>query len=191
MQRKKDMDELKSEFSLNDGDKLIAEFDTSMGTIVAELFWQDAPMTVHNFTQLAQGSKEWLDPTNNTKVKKPLYDGTIFHRVIKDFMIQGGDPLGSGIGGPGYKFKDEFSPKLRHSAKGILSMANAGPNTNGSQFFITERATPHLDNRHSVFGQVKDSTSLDIISKIASVETDARDKPTTPVVIKHIKITKA
>ncbi|MCA9508040.1 MAG: peptidylprolyl isomerase [Myxococcales bacterium] len=185
------MDELKSEFSLNDGDKLIAEFDTSMGTIVAELFWQDAPMTVHNFTQLAQGSKEWLDPTNNTKVKKPLYDGTIFHRVIKDFMIQGGDPLGSGIGGPGYKFKDEFSPKLRHSAKGILSMANAGPNTNGSQFFITERATPHLDNRHSVFGQVKDSTSLDIISKIASVETDARDKPTTPVVIKHIKITKA
>lgn len=181
---------LKSELNLNAGDKLIAEFNTNMGVIKAELFWEDAPMTVLNFVELAQGKKEWMDSKTQTKVKKPLYDGTIFHRVIKDFMIQGGDPLGTGIGGPGYTFKDEFNPKLRHSGKGILSMANAGPNTNGSQFFITERATPHLDNRHSVFGQVKDPASLDLISKIADVKTDARDKPLSPIVINNIQIVK-
>lgn len=185
-----ELKKLKTEFDLKAGDKLIATFETSLGTINAELFWEKAPRTVDNFASLALGKKEWTDPKSKEKVTKPLYDGTIFHRVIKGFMIQGGDPLGLGIGGPGYKFQDEFNPELRHSAKGILSMANSGPNTNGSQFFITEGPTPHLDNRHSVFGQVKDPASLEVVSKIAGTPTDAQDKPTTPVVIKSLKIAK-
>jgi peptidyl-prolyl cis-trans isomerase A (cyclophilin A) len=185
-----ELKKLKTEFDLKAGDKLIATIDTSMGPIKVELFWDKAPITVENFAGLALGKKEWTDPKSKEKVNKPLYDGTIFHRVIKGFMIQGGDPLGMGIGGPGYKFQDEFHPELRHSAKGILSMANSGPNTNGSQFFITEGPTPHLDNRHSVFGQVKDPESLEVISKIGDTATDAQDKPKTPVLIKSIKIIK-
>ncbi len=189
-EKKTTEDKLKSEFNLNAGDKLIAEFNTNMGVIKAELAWDKAPRTVLNFAELAMGKKEWLDAKTQTKVTKPLYDGTVFHRVIKGFMIQGGDPLGTGIGGPGYNFKDEFDPSLKHDKKGILSMANAGPNTNGSQFFITEGPTPHLDNRHSVFGQVSDPASLEVITKIAAVETDASDKPKTPIVVNSVKIIK-
>ena len=125
---------------------LYATLKTSMGDIVVQLFEDKAPKTVANFVGLASGTKEWTDPKTGEKVKKPLYNGTIFHRVIPGFMIQGGDPLGNGTGGPGYRFEDEFNPDLRHTKGGILSMANAGPNTNGSQFFITLAPTLHLDN---------------------------------------------
>src|SRR5689334_10230586 len=133
---------------------LYATIKTSMGDIVVQLFEDKAPKTVANFVDLATGKKEWTDPKTGQKTKRPLYNGTIFHRVIPDFMIQGGDPLGTGTGGPGYRFEDEINPDLRHSKPGILSMANAGPNTNGSQFFITVKATPWLDGRHTVFGEV-------------------------------------
>ena len=133
---------------------MYAQFVTSEGSFTVRLFDQEAPKTVENFVGLAEGTKEWTDPRTNKKVTAPYYDGVIFHRVINGFMIQSGDPLGQGIGGPGYKFKDEFHPTLRHNKAGILSMANSGPNTNGGQFFITLGPTPHLDDRHSVFGEV-------------------------------------
>src|ERR1700736_2929424 len=132
---------------------LYALFKTTRGTITVQLFEKDAPNTVANFVGLATGAKEWTDPRTGAKSHGKLYDGTQFHRVIPQFMIQGGDPLGQGVGGPGYKFEDEIHPELRHSGPGVLSMANAGPGTNGSQFFITEGPTPHLDNRHTVFGE--------------------------------------
>lgn len=175
---------------LKPGEKLYAIFDTNMGTIKAELFWEKAPNTVRNFVELAEGTKEWQHPATQEKSKKPLYNNTIFHRIINGFMIQGGDPIGKGIGGPGYKFKDEFHPDLRHNKIGILSMANAGPNTNGSQFFITLAPTPHLDNMHSVFGQVTDAESLKVLSKIGSVETGPQDRPKTDVVLNTIRIEK-
>jgi peptidyl-prolyl cis-trans isomerase A (cyclophilin A) len=134
-------------------DPIHATFTTSLGDIVVRLLPARAPKTVENFLALAEGTKEWSDPRSGQKVKKPLYDGTVFHRVIPDFMIQGGDPTGTGRGGPGYTFADEFHPALKHKA-GILSMANAGPNTNGSQFFITEIPTPWLDKGHTIFGEV-------------------------------------
>ena len=146
--------------------QLYARFVTSMGNIVVALEEERAPNTVKNFVGLATGTQEFEDPTTDeTKKGVPYYDGTLFHRVIPDFMIQGGDPTGSGRGGPGYKFGDEFHPELRHSGPGILSMANAGPGTNGSQFFITERATPHLNDKHSVFGRTV--AGLDLVAKIA------------------------
>jgi len=163
-----------------------AQFVTSEGNFTVRLFEQEAPNTVANFIGLAQGTKEWTDPRTNKKVKQPYYDGIMFHRVIKGFMIQGGDPLGQGIGGPGYTFADEFHPKLRHGKIGILSMANRGPNTNGGQFFITLAPTPHLDDRHSVFGEVVEG--LDVIQKIGATPTDARDRPLKDVVIKSVKI---
>ncbi len=167
-------------------EKIMAKIVTSMGDINCELFMDKAPKTVANFIGLAEGSKEWLLPGTNQWVRKPLYSGTIFHRVIPDFMIQGGDPLGNGTGGPGYEFEDEFSPDLKFDIPGRLAMANAGPNTNGSQFFITERPTPHLNNRHTIFGQCKE---IDIVKAIARVERDpANDRPKTDVVIKEIKI---
>lgn len=131
-----------------------AVFDTAKGEITVELFYKKAPLTVTNFVGLADGTKEWTDPKTGKKIKKRFYDGLIFHRVIPSFMIQGGDPEGTGRGGPGYKFADEFDPTLTHDGPGVLSMANAGPHTNGSQFFITHAATPWLNNKHSVFGRV-------------------------------------
>jgi len=163
-----------------------ARFVTTEGDFTVRLFDQEAPQTVENFVGLAEGTKQWSDPRTNQKVQKPYYDGTIFHRVIDGFMIQGGDPLGQGIGGPGYNFADEFHPKLRHSKAGILSMANRGPNTNGGQFFITLAPTPHLDDRHTVFGEVVDG--MDVVSKIGGAKTGDRDRPVKDVVIQNVTI---
>lgn len=168
---------------------LYATFKTSMGTLVIKLFDKEAPVTVSNFVGLATGTREWKDPKTNQWVKRPLYDGTIFHRVIPRFMIQGGDPEGRGTGGPGYKFQDEFHPSLRHDRPGFLSMANAGPNTNGSQFFITEVPTPHLDNRHSIFGSVV--SGLELVAKITGVPRDSRDMPRTPVVLQSVTVVRS
>ena len=178
-------------FAAESADKkgpLYATLKTSMGDIVIQLFDDKAPKTVANFVGLASGTKEWMDPKTDEKVKRPLYNGTIFHRVIPGFMIQGGDPRGNGTGGPGYRFEDEFHPDLRHSKAGILSMANAGPNTNGSQFFITHQATPQLDGRHSVFGEVV--KGQEIVVAIANVPRDPRDRPIKDVVIKEVVITR-
>jgi peptidyl-prolyl cis-trans isomerase A (cyclophilin A) len=163
-----------------------AQFETTEGNFTIRLFDKEAPNTVANFVGLAEGTKEWTDPRTNQKVTQPYYDGIIFHRVIDGFMIQGGDPLGQGIGGPGYKFADEFHPSLRHSKPGILSMANAGPNTNGGQFFITLGPTPHLDNKHSVFGEVDEG--MDVVRKIGSIAVGPRDRPLKDVVIKSVKV---
>lgn len=161
-------------------------FDTTMGRIIARLFTEQAPKTTAVFIGLVEGTKPWKDQNTGQMVQRPFYDGLIFHRVIPDFMIQGGCPLGMGYGGPGFKFEDEFHPKLRHNKPGILSMANSGPNTNGSQFFITERPTPHLDNKHSVFGEVVEG--MEVVHKIARVQRDRQDKPITPVVMKKVSI---
>jgi peptidyl-prolyl cis-trans isomerase A (cyclophilin A) len=163
-----------------------AQFVTSEGNFTVRLFDQEAPKTVENFVGLAEGTKQWTDPRTSQKVTNPYYDGVIFHRVIDGFMIQSGDPLGQGIGGPGYSFTDEFHPRLRHSKAGILSMANRGPNTNGGQFFITLGPTPHLDDRHSVFGEVTEG--MDVVRKIGSTPTGAQDRPLKPIVIQTIKI---
>ena len=163
-----------------------ADFVTSEGNFTIRLFDKEVPNTVANFVGLAEGSKEWTDPRTNKKTTQPYYDGIIFHRVIDGFMIQGGDPLGKGFGGPGYNFADEFHPSLRHTKAGILSMANAGPNTNGGQFFITLGPTPHLDNRHSVFGEVE--SGMDVVKKIGSTKTGAQDRPVKDIVIEAVKI---
>lgn len=166
--------------SLNDG--LYAVMETTKGTMTIELYEKDAPMTVANFVGLAEGTKE-----NKAKpLGTPYYDGIIFHRVIKDFMIQGGDPDGKGTGGPGYDFEDEFFSDKRHDKKGVLSMANAGPGTNGSQFFITEVPTPWLDGRHTIFGQV--IKGLEVIDSIANVEKGPMDRPLEDVVINKVSI---
>jgi peptidyl-prolyl cis-trans isomerase A (cyclophilin A) len=165
-----------------------AEFITTEGSFTVRLFEEEAPNTVANFVGLAEGTREWTDPRTNRKVKTPYYDGVIFHRVIDGFMIQGGDPLGQGIGGPGYTFPDEFHPRLRHERAGILSMANRGPNTNGGQFFITLGPTPHLDDRHTVFGEVTDG--MDVVRRIGSTKTGERDRPVTDIVIQAVKITR-
>ena len=163
-----------------------AEFVTSLGNFTARLFDEEVPKTVENFVGLAEGTKEWTDPRSNNKVQEPYYDGIIFHRVIDGFMIQGGDPLGQGIGGPGYTFADEFHPTLRHDKPGMLSMANRGPNTNGGQFFITLAPTPHLDNRHSVFGEVVEG--LDVVKAIGRTQTGRNDRPVKDIVIERVKI---
>jgi peptidyl-prolyl cis-trans isomerase A (cyclophilin A) len=165
-----------------------ATLKTNMGDIVIQLFEDKAPKTVTNFVDLATGAKEWTDPKTKEKVKRPLYNGTIFHRVIPGFMIQGGDPLGNGTGGPGYRFEDEFNPDLKHSKPGVLSMANAGPPTNGSQFFITNKATPWLDGKHSVFGEVVKGQT--VVDAIANVPRDMRDKPMKDVVIQEVVISR-
>ena len=163
-----------------------AQFDTSEGPFTIRLFEKEAPATVANFVGLAEGTKQWRDPQTGESKTAPFYNGVTFHRVIDGFMIQGGDRLGTGTGGPGYKFADEFHPSLRHSRAGMLSMANAGPNTNGSQFFITLGPTPHLDNRHSVFGEVIEG--MDVVKRIGSVPTGPNDRPKKPVVINQISI---
>lgn len=167
---------------------LYATMKTTLGDVVLMLFEDKAPKTVANFVGLASGTKEWTDPKTGEKVKKALYNGTIFHRVIPDFMIQGGDPLGRGTGGPGYKFEDEFSPDLKHSKPGILSMANAGRNTNGSQFFITVKATPWLDGRHTVFGEVV--KGQEVVNAIVSTPRGANDKPNKDVVLNEVVISR-
>ena len=167
---------------------LYATLKTSMGDIVIHLFDDKAPKTVANFVGLATGTKEWIDPKSQQKVKRPLYNGTIFHRVIPGFMIQGGDPLGNGTGGPGYRFEDEFHPDLRHTKGGILSMANAGPNTNGSQFFITLAPTLHLDNRHSVFGEVVKGG--EVVIAMGNVPRNSSDRPIKDVVLKEVVVTR-
>ena len=168
---------------------LYATLKTSMGDIVVQLFEDKAPKTVANFVGLSTGEKEWTDPRTGEKKKGvPLYKNIVFHRVIKDFMVQGGDPKGMGTGGPGYNFADEFHPDLRHSKAGILSMANAGPNTNGSQFFITHKATPWLDGKHSVFGEVV--KGQDVVNAMSTVPMGPGDKPRTDIVLKEVVISR-
>ena len=160
--------------------------ETSQGEIVCRLFEKEAPSTVTNFIGLVEGSKEFRDPRTGQKVKRPFYDGLTFHRVIPDFMMQGGCPLGTGTGGPGYSFGDEFHPSLRHDKPGKLSMANAGPNTNSSQFFITVAPTPWLDGRHTIFGEVVEGQEVTV--KISQVPRDPNDRPREPVVIRKVRI---
>lgn len=156
---------------------LYAHFTTSEGNFTARLYDAETPNTVANFVGLAEGSKEWTDPRSGRNVKQPYYDGTIFHRVIDAFMIQGGDPLGQGTGGPGYTFGDEFHPKLRHDKPGILSMANAGPNTDGSQFFLTFVPTDYLNGKHTVFGEVtKGMETLKALEKAGSASGQTKEK---------------
>ncbi|GAB2513474.1 peptidylprolyl isomerase [Nocardiopsis aegyptia] len=163
-----------------------ARLNTNKGTIVVKLFEEEAPETVANFIGLADGSKQWMDPTTGKPSNNSLYEGTIFHRVIDGFMIQGGDPLGTGRGGPGYTFGDEIHPKLRFDRPFLLAMANAGPGTNGSQFFITVDKPYWLDGRHTIFGEVVEGQ--DVVGEIATTPTDAQDRPREDVVINSIEI---
>ncbi|MGQ3412533.1 peptidylprolyl isomerase [Natrinema sp. LN54] len=164
-----------------------ATLHTSEGDIEVELYGDRVPRTVENFVGLATGERAWTDPETGEKAEgEPLYDDVAFHRVIEDFMIQTGDPTGTGRGGPGYRFDDEFHEDLRHDDAGVLSMANSGPDTNGSQFFITLAPQPHLDGRHAVFGRVVDG--MDVVREIGSVETDGNDRPTDAVVLESVSV---
>ncbi|GAA1120331.1 peptidylprolyl isomerase [Nocardiopsis composta] len=163
-----------------------ARLNTSKGTIVVTLFGDKAPETVENFIGLAEGGKQWIDPTTGKPSNGKLYDGTIFHRVIENFMIQGGDPLGNGRGGPGYKFKDEFHPSLRFDRPYLLAMANAGPGTNGSQFFITVGTPDWLNDRHTIFGEVVEGA--EVVQAISEVETNPQDRPLEDVRIESVEI---
>ncbi|MCB9746081.1 MAG: peptidylprolyl isomerase [Alphaproteobacteria bacterium] len=164
---------------------LEARLDTSMGTIHCELWPDKAPKTVLNFVELAEGKQAWTDPKTGEKVKKPLYDGTIFHRVIPGFMIQGGDPLGNGRGGPGYKFEDEIDPTVKFDRPGLLAMANSGPNTNGSQFFITDSTPTHLNGKHTIFGACEEQ---DVVKAITEVERGAADRPVQDVTLRRVTV---
>jgi peptidyl-prolyl cis-trans isomerase A (cyclophilin A) len=161
---------------------------TTEGDIKINLFGDHAPKTVANFLGLATGEKEWTHPSTKAKTTDPLYNGTIFHRVIANFMIQGGDPLGEGFGGPGYQFADEFHPELQFDRPYLLAMANSGPGTNGSQFFITVAKTPHLNRKHTIFGEVADADSRAVVDKIAGVKTGRNDKPAKDVAINSIEV---
>ena len=166
---------------------LYAHFTTSEGNFTARLFEEEAPKTAANFAGLADGSKQWTDPRSGKKTNDKYYDGTVFHRVIADFMIQGGDPLGQGTGGPGYTFADEFSPRLRHDRPGLLSMANRGPNTGGGQFFITLVPTPWLDNKHAIFGEIVEG--MDVVEAIGRTPTSKPgDRPIKPITVQTVTI---
>ena len=167
-------------------DTLTATLRTNQGTVVIRLFPDHAPKTVRNFVELAEGGREWTDPTTGRATTQKLYDGTIFHRVIPDFMIQGGDPLGSGRGGPGYKFADEIHPDLRFDRPYLLAMANAGPGTNGSQFFITVAPTPWLNGKHTIFGEVVEGA--DVVDVISRLKTGSQDRPVEDVTIDSVTI---
>ena len=191
--RAEDEDPAKGHFTLEDATKglsgsgpLVAKIETSQGTLTCELYDKQTPITVANFVGLARGLRPFRDKDGKW-VKRPFYDGLIFHRVIPGFMIQGGDPLGTGIGNPGYKFEDEIVPALTFDKPGLLAMANAGPRTNGSQFFITEGTPTYLNGRHTIFGKCD---PLSVVTKIANVEKGPRDKPTTDVVMKHVIISR-
>ena len=166
----------------------VATIHTNHGDIRINLFGNHAPLTVENFVGLATGGKEWTNPATGQKSNEPLYNGVIFHRIIKDFMLQGGDPLGQGVGGPGYQFKDEIHPELTFAEPYVLAMANAGPGTNGSQFFITTVPTPWLQAKHTIFGEVADDASKKVVDDIEAVPTDRGDKPLEPVVISSIDV---
>lgn len=169
-------------------DNVRARLETNHGDVVVNLFSNQAPKTVQNFVELAEGKKEWADPTTGAKTSDRFYDGLTFHRVIPGFMIQGGCPRGDGRGGPGYTFKDEFHPDLVFDRPYLLAMANSGPGTNGSQFFVTVGPTPHLNNRHTIFGEVADQNSRDVVDKIAAVRTARGDRPVDPVVISGVEV---
>lgn len=162
-------------------------FDTSMGRMTCRLFDKQAPVAVENFVGLATGTKEFTDPATKQKAKRPFYDGTTFHRVIPGFMVQGGDPLGTGIGDPGYMFNDEFDPALNFDVPGRLAMANSGPNTNGSQFFITEVPADYLNQKYVIFGQCDDHT-VSVVKAIARVNRDSNDKPVEPVILTKVTV---
>lgn len=161
---------------------------TNHGDVVLDLFEDFAPKTVANFVELATGKREYLDMKTGERTTGPFYDGTIFHRIIEGFMVQGGDPTGTGRGGPGYTFADEFHPDLNFGKPYLLAMANAGPGTNGSQFFITVARTPHLNHRHTIFGEVADDASKKVVDEIAAVPTDRSDRPHEDVVINTVEI---
>jgi peptidyl-prolyl cis-trans isomerase A (cyclophilin A) len=169
-------------------EQLIATFKTNHGDIVVELFPNHAPVTVENFVGLAEGTKEWRDPATGETRTTPLYENLEFHRIIADFMLQGGDPIGNGTGGPGYQFQDEFHPELQFDRPYLLAMANAGPGTNGSQFFITLVPTTWLNRKHTIFGEVADDASRQVVDAIGAVKTDRFDRPTEPVVLQKIEI---
>ena len=166
--------------------ELHAVLQTSLGDIRCKLWPNIAPKTVLNFVELAEGHRAWTDPETSKEVRRPLYNGTIFHRVIPEFMIQGGDPLGTGAGGPGYEFEDELSPEVRFEHPGALAMANQGPATNGSQFFVAEGTPEHLNGKHTIFGQCAES--MDVVRSIARVPRDKRDRPKREVVLQRVRI---
>ena len=175
-----------ADLEIADEQNPLVTLETTRGDITLELFEQRAPRTVENFHGLATGDREWSDPDTGETRTDSLYEGTIFHRIIPDFMIQGGDPEGTGRGGPGYTFDDEFHEDLNHDGAGVLSMANRGPNTNGSQFFITLDSQPHLNGKHAVFGHVVDG--MDTVEEIGSVPTDRDDKPMQDIKIEALNI---
>jgi peptidyl-prolyl cis-trans isomerase A (cyclophilin A) len=165
---------------------LTATLETSQGRVILRLFPDHAPKTVRNFVELAEGGKQWRHPATGQTSSNKLYDGTIFHRVIPNFMIQGGDPLGTGTGGPGYQFSDEIHPDLQFSRPYVLAMANAGPGTNGSQFFITTGPTPWLNGKHTIFGEVIEGA--DVVDKMSHVKTGSQDRPVEDIVIESVTI---
>ncbi|WP_040320309.1 peptidylprolyl isomerase [Aeromicrobium marinum] len=168
--------------------QLAVTLHTSQGDIAIDLFPNHAPITVENFVGLAEGTKEWLDPATRQVAERPFYDGLTFHRVISGFMLQGGCPLGTGTGGPGFEFADEFHPELQFDRPYLLAMANAGPGTNGSQFFITVAATPWLNRKHTIFGEVADAAGRAVVDAIGATATDRLDRPEVPVVIEKVTV---
>ncbi|MGH8793470.1 MAG: peptidylprolyl isomerase [Stackebrandtia sp.] len=167
-----------------------ATLHTNLGDITLNLFDNHAPKTVANFVELAEGTRDYVDPRTRAKGSGPYYDGSVFHRVIDGFMVQGGDPTGTGTGGPGYEFGDEFHPELRHDKAYQLAMANAGPGTNGSQFFISLGANPHLNNKHTIFGEVADEQSKKVVDSIGSTPTGRGDRPVSEVRLERVTISR-